>query len=198
MNFLCYGYGTANSELLDLLGLGSTEKDVILHLIPAGTVQKMISAIDRLMSLRSPGKGIAFSLPLYGINGLVEKVVNHTAHRELFQERGKVDELVKFCLILSVYNTGYTEEVMAAAKAAGAAGGTILHARAVTDKVSEAFHGMSILDEKEILAILAPVEMSRNIMEAINTACGPKQDPKAIVLALPVQDMVGLGGSPLL
>ena len=193
LNFLCFGHGTANSELLDLLGLGSTEKDVMLHFVPAGFVPKMLYSINRLMSLSSPGRGIAFTLPLTAMNALVAKSINHSVDSEEIIAEGKVEELVKFCLILAVFNAGYTDEVIEAAKEAGATGGTILHARGVTKEIGEKFYGMSIQEEKEIIAILSPVELSKDIMEGINLSCGLKKDPRAIVLSLPVQDLAGLG-----
>ncbi|HAH78756.1 MAG TPA: hypothetical protein DCL64_04440, partial [Ruminococcaceae bacterium] len=33
-HFLCFGLGTAASDLLDYLGLGETKKDVVFSLIP--------------------------------------------------------------------------------------------------------------------------------------------------------------------
>lgn len=193
VNFLCYGRGTANSELLDLLGLGSSEKDVMISLMPQGVCRKMITSVSRMMSMASPGRGIAFTVPLSAVNALVGKAVNHEIKPEPETEREGEEELVKFCLILAVYNAGYTEEIVAAAKKAGAAGGTVLHARGVARDGGESFFGMPILEEKEVIAILASTEEGKGILEQINKDCGLKKEPQAIVLSLPVHQVAGLG-----
>lgn len=50
--------------------------------------------------------------------------------------------------------------------------------------------GISIQDEREIVAILAPAEQRLSIMNSINTQFGVRTEAKALVLSLPVEDMV--------
>ena len=35
-HYACLGHGTANSDILDYLGLGETQKDVLLTAVPGG------------------------------------------------------------------------------------------------------------------------------------------------------------------
>ena len=49
------------------------------------------------------------------------------------------------CLVV---NQGYSEEVMNAARAAGAGGGTVLHSRRIGDEEALSFWGISVQDQK--------------------------------------------------
>ena len=42
----CEGTGTATSEILDILGLGSSEKDIILSLAPIPAARALLDALD--------------------------------------------------------------------------------------------------------------------------------------------------------
>ena len=42
----CEGSGTATSEILDILGIGSSEKDIVLSLAPASTARSLLAALD--------------------------------------------------------------------------------------------------------------------------------------------------------
>ena len=181
-NFILHGRGTASSDILDMLGLGSTEKDVVVCALPRSRVRQMLHDVAEEMRLKRPGTGVAFSLPLSGINELIaEGTANMGAE--------------KHWLVLTVVNPGITDQVMAAAKEAGATGGTILHARGVGRENAEAFLGVSIQSEREIVAILCPREKGPSIMQAINASFGPKSGAKGIIFSLPVRDMMGIGVS---
>ena len=81
---------------------------------------------------------------------------------------------------------------MEAAKSAGAGGGTILHSRQVgNDEVNE-FWGMSVQDEKEIVLIISDMENKVKIMQAINEKCGVSSSAKGIVMALPIDSVIGI------
>ncbi|HPR40615.1 MAG TPA: hypothetical protein PKY19_07385 [Oscillospiraceae bacterium] len=69
VNMICLGRGTANSHILDLLGLGSTEKDVVLSFVPVSRVQEALANLSEKMEFKKPGKGIAFSIPINSIAG---------------------------------------------------------------------------------------------------------------------------------
>ena len=61
-----------------------------------------------------------------------------------------MDAQRKFDLIITVVNRGFTDDVMHAAKSAGATGGTIMHARGTGIHEAERFFGVSIQPEKEL------------------------------------------------
>ncbi len=64
------GLGTANSEILDYLGLGETEKDVVLMGIPEALRERLLAVVTERMQLDQPGDGILFCVPMTAIGGL--------------------------------------------------------------------------------------------------------------------------------
>lgn len=93
-------------------------------------------------------------------------------------------------LILVTVNQGHTDIVMDTARAAGAAGGTILRARWAGETDAEQFMGFSIQAEKEIIAIVAPTEKRNTIMETINRKHGLNSEAGAMICSLGIDHML--------
>lgn len=97
-----------------------------------------------------------------------------------------------FVAIISIVNRGYTDLVMEAAKQAGARGGTVLTGRGSGNKEAEAFFGITVTPEKEIVLILVPKAISDAVLSAINEGAGMNTKGMGIAFALPVSDLVGI------
>ena len=97
-----------------------------------------------------------------------------------------------YCAILSIVNRGFTDLVMEAAKSAGARGGTVLTGRGSGNKEAEAFFGVTVTPEKEIVLILVPKDIRDDVLSAINAGAGMNTKGMGIAFALPVSDVVGL------
>ena len=93
---------------------------------------------------------------------------------------------------MCIRDRGYSEEVMEAARSAGAGGGTVVHSRRIGNKEAMCFWGMSIQEEKEMLFIVAENESKLKIMQAIGDKCGMHSDAKGIVLSLPIDTVIGM------
>jgi len=195
-HFICYGEGTATSEILDVLGIGETDKDVVLSMVPGYKVGDLLTKITDKMSLKKAGKGIIFTLPLSGISSIMSKILNKEVQSEVEKELEKELERVKSAshnsLIIAIVNQGYSDIVMDAAKKVGATGGTILHARGAGYEEAENFLGISIQSEKEVVTILTSKENRPAIMEAINRIAGLKSEARGIVFSIPVGQMAGI------
>ena len=94
-------------------------------------------------------------------------------------------------LILVIADEGHTDAVMDAARAAGAGGGTVIHAKGTGGMGTEKFFNVSIASEKEIIIIVAKKEKKADIMRSIVTTAGAGTDAGAIVFSLPVSDVEG-------
>lgn len=57
-HMVSFGKGTASSETLDYLGLGETDKSLVMSLSPEEKVPDVRAALVEDMKLYSPGKGI--------------------------------------------------------------------------------------------------------------------------------------------
>jgi nitrogen regulatory protein PII len=74
---LCYvtkGLGTANSEILDVLGIGATPKAVFLCFMESSALERLINAIRHAMGPRNIGAGIAFTVLLSGTSANIIKM----------------------------------------------------------------------------------------------------------------------------
>ncbi len=94
--------------------------------------------------------------------------------------------------ILCIVNAGFSEVVMDAARAVGARGGTILHARGTAAKDAEKFFGITVQNEKEIVMILVEASIKADVLHALYQQVGLDTPGQGIVFALPVDDVVGL------
>lgn len=63
------GTGTATSEILDYLGLGETEKDVILSTVRTENLDELLEALTKRLKLNKAGNGIAFTVPIKSVGG---------------------------------------------------------------------------------------------------------------------------------
>jgi len=70
-NIICLGRGTANSEILDYLGLGETEKDIVISVVHEENVQSVMQELNDKMKFSKPGNGIAFTIPITSVDGAV-------------------------------------------------------------------------------------------------------------------------------
>lgn len=192
LSWLFFGKGTASSEILDLLGLYTSEKDMVLSLLPKSQMLSTLARLIDRLKFNRPGKGIAFSLPLSGINGLCAHILTQN-EEDIDMADETRNDAPKYNLIITVVRPGFTDMVMDAAKSAGATGGTIIHARGLGKEDAEKYMGISLQDEKEVVAILSPRENHQGIMEAINSQYGLASKAKGIVFSLPVMNIVGLG-----
>lgn len=101
----------------------------------------------------------------------------------------------KFELIVTVINSGYSEDVMKCAKEAGARGGTVLRARGTGNSEIAEMFGITIQPEKEFILILAPTADKEKIMKAIAKGAGLLSESKGIVFSVPASDAIGIYGA---
>ena len=95
---------------------------------------------------------------------------------------------VIFCIV----NIGYSDAVMDAAKKAGARGGTIINARGTGAKEAEAFFGITVEPEKEIVMILGPAADKDAVLQHLYDEVGLHTQGQGIAFSLPVDAAVGL------
>ena len=187
------GRGTASSEVLDFLGLGETDKAVILSLVPEPLVAAAKADLVRVLHLRHPGKGILFTLPLSGIS---RRAAACLSRPEPEREGGKAmepgNENYRYDLIVASVDQGLADQVMEAARSAGATGGTLIHARRAGVHEAEKFYGITLQKERELVAILAARSAKTAIMRAIAQTIPLEGEKGGVVFSLPVDGIEGL------
>ncbi len=194
LHYQCKAEGTANSDILDMFGLGSTDKFVSFCMTLATDANRLLAELAEAMSLNGKGKGIAFSVPISGagmsLHRMLEAFGKEMGENEV--ETPAVKNDLTHDLIMAVINRGYSDELMEAARSAGASGGTIIHAKHTGHDGPSRFLGICAQAEKEIVMILAPRKERNEIMKAISHRCGAKTEAQGITLSLPVDGVFGL------
>ena len=156
------GQGTASSEILDMLGIGSTDKTVTLGVMPKIFAEDILKKLHRELKLGTVNSGIAFTIPISAANNFVIKILNSmTEDSAIPQERKDENNMsgIKYSMIVALVNQGFSDTVMEAARAAGAGGGTIIHTRQAFNEDTIKRWGIEVHDEKEIVIILADVDI---------------------------------------
>lgn len=70
VQMVLYGRGTANSEMLSLLGLAEPEKSVIISYIREDKVKEALETLDEKFHKVKNGKGVAYTVSLDSIIGV--------------------------------------------------------------------------------------------------------------------------------
>ena len=179
------GSGTATTEILDCLGLEATEKAVLFCVAPHSP--QLVRRAEKALWLDVPGRGILMTVPVSSIGGAAARDYLLQQEAEKSMEKEITHEL-----LVVITNQGHTDMVMDAARAAGATGGTAVHAKGTGTELAKKFFGVSIAAEKELIFILTLEETRVPIMKAIMAQAGMQTEAQSLVFSLPVSDIAGL------
>lgn len=183
------GFGTASSEMMDILGLVSNDKDVVISFATQKTAEDFINEYSKSLDTTAKFGGIMMLIPFAAINRLTSELISRADKNNT--EKGNESEMkneYKHFVIFITVNQGYSDEVMQTAKKAGSTGGTVLRARLAGDeKFEDLGDAESMSEDKEIIAILAPENTASQIMEAVNKEFGLMTKARGIVCSVPVE-----------
>lgn len=194
------GKGTAPSEMMDIFGLSGTARLITVVFLPKQKAGKLLTKMEQRFAFRQRGGGIALTIPVTGLQTHILNLLKDEIHNEVekrMEERTKEDmeqteKSMEYVVIWASISTGYSEDVIEAARSAGARGGTILKGRRhSSERVSQCL-GISKQEEQEFVMIVAPKAKKREIMAAISQSCGLRTDAHGVVLSLPVDEAIGL------
>lgn len=193
IQYHCVAQGTASGEIIDMLGLGAgnLEKTVMLSLVSRSVAREMLQTLSRKLYLGTPNTGIAFTVPINGGISRVMRLLQSMETTDTNTERMTSDNM-EYSMIMALVNQGYSEEIMAAAKPAGATGGTVFHARRVGSENATKLWGITIQPERELVLIVCEKSKKSAIMKAINDSYGAGSPARCFLVSMPVEDAVGL------
>jgi nitrogen regulatory protein PII len=196
--------GTVTSEMLDMLGLEDKRRSIVTALSRTNRTPETLRDLHRHFQMGKAGHGIVFSMPASGARGAAP----------LFRLRDEIREkagLQPLCapmqpnpdgeedtvsyeheLIYVIVKSGFADEAMEAAKAAGASGGTIIHARGVGIHESAKLFGIAIEPEKDVLIIVSKQGACEAILQGIVEKVGLKTPGQGIAFTVPVTRVMGI------
>ena len=141
------GSGTAKNNLLQLLGLGETSKDIAFILTKTEQTLQIIEKIKEISNSKKNHFGILFSV---NVNTFIKSgEAKFRKYGDDFMENNNES----YEMINVIVNKGYAEDAMDVARKAGAGGGTIINARGTAKPGDATFFGVDIIPEKEMLLI---------------------------------------------
>lgn len=195
LRLVTHGHGMVDSNTLDYLGFGENKKSIMISLLSAERTKYIFSVLSETMDLRKAGKGIAFSVPISSMSRFLSTIVELDSTKNIpisKEDEPSMPGEYPYELIISIITKGHFPEVKAAASAAGARGGTLIHALGLGGEEAQKFLGISIQPEKDIILIVVKREEKTKVMKAISEAAGINTQGKGIIFSLPVDSALGL------
>ena len=163
--------GTATNSILAALGLGDTSREVLLSVVEREKLDEILSAVKRVRA-----SGIALVLDAF-----------RGAEEEEMEMDGQYEMIQVIC------QDGYSEDIMAVARRAGAKGGTVVNARGTSTEQDVKFFGSPLVPEKEILMIVMEKSRAEAVRKEISQMEILNKKGMGIMFSVPVRDFVNLG-----
>lgn len=168
-----YGKGSATSEMMDVLGLDERQRVLILGMIPQSKSTDLFYEFENKLHFKKKATGIVMIFPLMSDTIERKEKMNHN-----------------YSMILIALDHGYCHEVINTAKKEGARGGTLLKASKSEDNIT--FMGMQLQKEQDIICIIVPHKIQAQVMKSLSEQYGEKSEAHGILVALPIEDILGL------
>ena len=181
------GKGTASNNVLQLLGLGDTSKDITMNIVEDSIYGKVRGQIIAAASEKKAHFGVMFCIDT---QSLYKAGQSDSVKSDSLQEEKNMNEYEAINIIV---NKGYAEDAMAAARKAGAGGGTIIGARGTAREGDATFFGVDIVPEKEMLMILVPAEKKPQVVAAIKELACFQKAGSGIIFCNTANDFTLLG-----
>ena len=89
-------------------------------------------------------------------------------------------------MVVCIVNAGFSQNVVEAARAAGARGGTVIRARGTANPEAEEFFNIHIQPEKEMVIMLVPKAIKDEVIRAVYKEAGLGAEAQGIAFSMPV------------
>ena len=188
INFHAIGLGTAPTEMMDIFGLGTNDKDVIFSLGAEYDVKNLVTNFGEIFESHSKYGGLMIVFDIAAASRILSEILNfNVTSRSKGRTVAKMQNEHHNNLIIISINEGYSEDVMQVARKAGATGGTVIKGRLADFEQFAEFVDSKVDEEREMLFILAPTKSSKQIMEDVNAEFGLSSAANGIIYAIPAE-----------
>ena len=187
VNFQCVGLGTAPTEMMDIFGLGSRDKDIIISLGAESVIREMMANFGTTFVSHSKYGGLMIIVKTSAASRILTEILSFNIDKNSEKGDGSMKNEHHNNLIIISVNEGYSDDVMQVARKAGATGGTVIKGRLANIEQFADIGKNDIDDEREILCILAPLKTSAQIMEEVNKEFGTTSDANGVIVAIPTE-----------
>ncbi|MDD3957357.1 MAG: P-II family nitrogen regulator [Candidatus Izemoplasmatales bacterium] len=177
------GIGSSCRGLLHFFGLDNVHRDIIMMIGDLVSGTSAMHHIAEKLQMHKSNHGIIYSSLLscvYGCSTLESPSKGVTSHMSKYQA------------IYTVIDKGKAELVIDAAAKAGANGGTVINARGSGIHERETLFSMSIEPEKELVLVIAQVEIVPAICAKIREELHIDDPGMGIIFVQDIHEVMGL------
>lgn len=186
------GKGVTEHAILHMLGLGDAQKEIVLTLMTDDQVERIWNGLTRFRRNKRLACGIAM---LIDIPQILRHSNQVTQSETLYAAKNRRETMESpHTLITCIVNKGTADEVMDAARKAGATGGTILSARGTGKEEDAKFFGVQLVPEKEMLLVLVGSGLTGKVLNAIRAVPCLAEPGSGIAFCTDVDRFMTLGG----
>lgn len=181
------GRALAKSNFGAILGTGETTKDLIFMVVEGQKKSAIMNAIYESTQNEKTNFGEIFTLD---VDSLLKAGANSEGEEKMSENENKETSRD---MITVIVNKGYADDVMFAARKAGATGGTVINARGTAREDDAKFFGVHIVPEKDMLVIVVEHDKKEAVLTAIKEVKCLKEPGMGIAFSSPVTDFELLG-----
>ncbi|MDL2290533.1 P-II family nitrogen regulator [Desulfovibrio sp. OttesenSCG-928-F20] len=185
------GRTVGNNPILCALSLADVQQDILFTLLgpEKEAVQQALLKAARDNPKKLGGYALVMDVP---------RMTTRTAPASQTHspsENGQEKKAMEsgYEMITVITNSGYADDVMAAARKAGATGGTILNARGTGTEEDVKFFGITLVPEKEMLLIVAASDKVEDIIKAASAVPKLSEPGGGIIFTNKVEEFLVLG-----
>lgn len=186
------GKGVADHAILHMLGIGDSHKEIVLTLLTEEQTEPVWNNLSLFRKNKRLSCGIAMLIDVPHLLRHSSPSVQNKEKIDDDQRRKAMDS--PHTLITCIVNKGTADEVMDAARKAGATGGTIMAARGTGKEEDVKFFGVQLVPEKEILLILVGSGLTGKVLDAIRSVPCLAEPGSGIAFCTDVDRFMTLGG----
>ena len=185
VNFQSVGLGTAPTEMMDIFGLGTNDKDIIISLGTETVVKSMMANFGTTFASHTKYGGLMIIMEVSAASRILTEILDFNKDKNPEGGDGSMKNEHHNNLIVISVNEGYSDSVMEIARRAGATGGTVIKGRLAEIEQLAEMKKSDVDGEREILCILAPLKTSQEIMNDVNKEFGMTSEANGVVFAIP-------------
>lgn len=176
------GEGTVQSKLLETLGITETRKEILMIQASGELDAKLHEELSETFQFFKRSKGIAFSIPFKRWK-LEDSDKEHNISLD--------DDRFNNCCIFTIVDKGRSKDCIAAARAAGARGGTLIHGHGA-GVPTDFYFPLVIEPKKDTVMVITPKDKAAGVRSRIFSELELYKPGNGIVFTLPVGRTSGL------
>lgn len=154
----------SGNAVLQFFGIGESDQDAVIIVTEN---QNLKPILDAMQSVALVEKRLSGYIAVTSVSSVMKFTADRKRMEYFKTGEQTMNKETSYEMIFVIVNSGFADDVMAAARKAGANGGTVLNARGTGKQEDMKFFGITIVPEKEILLIVTDKDKSAAILDAI-------------------------------